>query len=82
MKLTIEHCKKLYEITRDEDSPEWSKLYPQQKAALEGHYKKALQMIIDNPHLYKRSNISVAEDVISDVVKDISHESITSERNQ
>lgn len=70
-KLSIEQCKKLYEISRDSDSTEWSKLYPQQKTALRVHYQKTLRMMKDEPRLYKRSKVEVAEDIIDEILREV-----------
>lgn len=70
-KLSNEQCKKLYEISRNSDDPEWSKLYPQQRTALRTHYRKALRMMKEKPHLYKRSKVEAAEDIIDKILREV-----------
>lgn len=70
LKLAIERCKKLYEISRNSGDLEWSKLYPQQQTALRVHYQKVLQMMIDEPRLYRRSNLTIVEDIIDEVLSE------------
>lgn len=70
-KLTTEQCKKLYEISRNSDNSEWSKLYPQQQTALRVHYQKVLQMMKDEPLRYKRSKVEGAEGIIDEILREV-----------